>query len=384
MHAKHIVVIPSWYSTGRGAGGGYFRDQALALQAAGFRVAMLAPTIHTARDLRAGRVRHARDGAISVEHEGIPLYRRDARVRIPRVPYRNAATWSLCGLRLFAHYIAQMGLPDLVHAHCCLNGGVLALAINRRYGVPFIVTEHSTSFDKGRLRWWERDLVRRVISRAQQCIAVSPHLADLLEVQYPGSRWQYAPNVLGDVFLDPPLARGSADPFVFICAARMSLEKGHALLIDAFAEAFRGSPDTRLRLVGDGPTKSGVEQLCFDRGVAGQVDFLGALSSQQLRAELDAADAFVLASDVESFGVVVIEALASGLPAVITASGGPNHLIDASNGLLTPVQDLSALRQALIDMRRGARVYDRTKIHADAVDKYGPEEFARQFSALAQ
>ena len=45
MGAKHIVVIPSWYASGRGAGGGYFRDQALALQSGGHRVAILAPDI---------------------------------------------------------------------------------------------------------------------------------------------------------------------------------------------------------------------------------------------------------------------------------------------------------------------------------------------------
>ena len=61
---KHILVIPSWYSNGRGSGGGYFRDQALALQAAGHRVAILAPDIHTWRDLRTGRVeRQKRTGA---------------------------------------------------------------------------------------------------------------------------------------------------------------------------------------------------------------------------------------------------------------------------------------------------------------------------------
>src|SRR5262249_46485351 len=65
MPAKHIVGIPSWYGTARGPGGGYFRDQALALQAAGFRVAMLAPDIHTLRDLRRGRAPASRRARIS-------------------------------------------------------------------------------------------------------------------------------------------------------------------------------------------------------------------------------------------------------------------------------------------------------------------------------
>jgi hypothetical protein len=170
---QHIVGIPSWYGTARGPGGGYFRDQALALQAAGFRIAMLAPDIHTLRDLRQGRVPAARRGGITVEDDGIPTWRRSGLVLIPRVPYRNALAWAWGGLKLFARYRAENGAPDLVHAHCMLNAGVVALAIRRRYGIPYIVTEQSTSFAQGTLRGWERDLVRRVIAGADKCIPIS-------------------------------------------------------------------------------------------------------------------------------------------------------------------------------------------------------------------
>src|SRR6185503_16584107 len=224
MQPKHIVAIPSWYSGGRGSGGGYFRDQALALQAAGHRVAVMAPDIHTGRDLRAGRVSPAETRGTIVEHDGIDVYRRTRRVRLPRMPYRNASLWSWCGLGLFAEYAARHGVPELVHAHACLNAGVLAALIRARYGVPFIVTEHSTGFAEGRLRWWEQDLVRRVIIRAEARNAVSPHLARLLERQFTGHSWRYVPNILGDAFLAPanqPTRSTAAQPFRFLCAARL-------------------------------------------------------------------------------------------------------------------------------------------------------------------
>src|ERR1700693_4505769 len=173
---RHIVAIPSWYGSARGPGGGYFRDQALALQAAGFRVAMLAPEIHTLRDLRRGRVPAARGRNALVEDDAIPTWRRSGLVVVPRLPYRNALAWAWGGLRLFAQYAARNGMPDLIHAHSALNAGVVALAIKRRYGIPYIVTEHSTSFAQGTLRWWERDLVRRVVAGADKCVAVSPQL----------------------------------------------------------------------------------------------------------------------------------------------------------------------------------------------------------------
>jgi glycosyltransferase involved in cell wall biosynthesis len=95
-----------------------------------------------------------------------------------------------------------------------------------------------------------------------------------------------------------------------------------------------------------------------------------------------AANAFVLASDVESFGVVVIEALACGRPVVVTKSGGPDHLVNSGNGLLIPTRNRAALRDALKEMRRRAHGYDASAIRAEALSLYGPEAFARGFAAL--
>lgn len=384
MGHKHIVVIPSWYSSGRGSGGGYFRDQALALQAAGHRVAILAPDIHTRRDLRAGRTVIGPDAVI--EHDGIAVYRASRRVVVPRLPYRNALAWSRCGLSLLRAYALRHGLPDLVHAHSCLNAGVLAALIRWRHGVPFVVTEHSAGFASGRLRWWERDLVGRVIRRADALIAVSPHLAGLLQRQFPWSSWTYVPNILGEAFLSapamPPRAAGDVG-FVFLCAARLSAEKNHALLLAAFAAAFAGDPQTTLQLAGDGPMAPQLHRLGAELGVGSQVEFLGTLDAERLRARMAAADAFVLASDSETFGVVVIEAQAAGLPVVSTASGGPDHLIAASSGLLVPVRDKAALRDALLRMRRGAGGYDRARIRAEAIDRFGPAAFVRRFEEIA-
>ena len=377
-------MIPSWYRSARGSGGGYFRDRALALQQAGWRVAMLAPDLYTPRDLRRGEVASGRGPALRVEDDGIETWRRDMLVMLPRLPYRNAALFAWCGLKLFARYVEAHGKPDFVEAHGALNGGVAAWAIGRRWGVPYMVTEHSTAFAQGRLRWWERDLVRRVIAGAQHCLAVSPQLAELLSEQYPGSRWQYLPNPLGAAFVEDADARhrDPAAPFVFVCVARLSPEKGHARLIEAFAATFAGEQNVRLRLIGDGPMRVDLERLSAAQGVTGQVEFVGVLTSEQVRDKLAAADAFVLASDVETFGVAVIEALACGCPAVVTASGGPEHLIDRGNGVVIPPRDPSVLREALSRMRREAGRYDRGAIRAAARAGYGPEAFARRFTEI--
>ena len=79
---------------------------------------------------------------------------------------------------------------------------------------------------------------------------------------------------------------------------------------------------------------------------------------------------------------MIIEAQSVGLPAIVTASGGANHLIDRSNGILVPVGDTARMRDALIKMRRDANRYDRNAIRAATLDRFGPQAFARQFDEL--
>ena len=145
---------------------------------------------------------------------------------------------------------------------------------------------------------------------------------------------------------------------------------------------FIRNPGTRLRLVGEGPIRPDLERLCAARGIAGQVDFLGLLPSEGVRDKLGRADAFVLASDVETFGVAVIEALAFGRAVIVTASGGPDHLVTAANGILIPPNDPAALRDALVQMRGQAASYDHAAIRAEALRLYGPEAFARRFAEI--
>src|SRR2546423_13737962 len=82
----HIVMIPSWYRSARGSGGGYFRDRALALQRAGWRVAMLAPDLYTPRDLRRGEVASGRGPRIRVEDDGVETWRGAKLCRFPARP----------------------------------------------------------------------------------------------------------------------------------------------------------------------------------------------------------------------------------------------------------------------------------------------------------
>jgi glycosyltransferase involved in cell wall biosynthesis len=133
--------------------------------------------------------------------------------------------------------------------------------------------------------------------------------------------------------------------------------KGTDVLLRAFAQAFAGRGDVVLEIGGGGPLEPSLRALAAELGIAGQTTFLGLLTRAQVREAMWRADAFVLPSHIETFGVVVIEAMATGLPVASTACGGPQDtVVPGETGLLVPPGDPAALAAAMrrLHAERGA------------------------------
>jgi glycosyltransferase involved in cell wall biosynthesis/predicted metal-dependent phosphoesterase TrpH len=126
-------------------------------------------------------------------------------------------------------------------------------------------------------------------------------------------------------------------------AGRLSREKGVELLADAFAEAHRRDPRLHLVLAGGGPE----EDLLRER-LGESVTFLGWLSGDELARTYASADAFMFASATETFGQVILEAQASGLPVVAVDRGGPASLIEHGETGLLAAPEVSALADAVL------------------------------------
>lgn len=384
----HILLIPSWYSHLRSVGAGsFFRDQAQALAAAGHKVGMIYPKVWGVRDYRAGPLPDM--NVIRNEDEGrVRLYRLDTLHRLPRMPFRDAAAFTRAGRKLFDAYVAAEGRPDILHAHAALNGGVLAAVLKKRSGVPFMLTEHSTDFAQGKHRWWQRGLISRVLSAADARISVSPELRDLLVRQY-GERAEpvsVVPNILTAAFeKEAPVESPSGGKPVFLCVARISAEKNQDGLIRAFAEAFPPQDDAvsapELHFIGSGDGQ-GLICLANALGIGQRVKILGVLPPDEVRRHMAGAFAVVLASFVETFGVVVIEALSQGTPVIATISGGPEGILTPDNGILVPVRDHAALVESLRDMSVRGGAFDRAQLRRDCLETYGEKAVVGQLEGI--
>jgi glycosyltransferase involved in cell wall biosynthesis len=143
-----------------------------------------------------------------------------------------------------------------------------------------------------------------------------------------------------------PSPRRSDGPLTLICVARLDPLKSHDLLVRSLAALRSQGLDTRLRIVGDGPTRAAVEDEIARLNLGDRVELLGVRSD--VPDLLATADIFVLPSMAEGLPMTVIEAMACGLPVIASDVGGVSELVASNvNGLLVHARNQQALTDAL-------------------------------------
>lgn len=380
----HVLIIPSWYpETPEDVDGIFFRLQAQALQRSGLKIGVTAPVFRSMRGKPASVV-NGGYGIRSYTEENIPTYVYKSMYFFPRLPYLDRHRWVGAGWKLFKRYVRDHGPPDIIHAHSMNHAGILAQQIHEKTGIPFVLTEHSSTYARKLIRNWQRPAM---LQSAQQCsarIAVSKDFCRLLETEYGGLDWQYIPNSLSPAFIRPvDLANKpkNAD-FTFCSVAHLNYNKGFDILLPAFAEALKTHPDLKLKIGGTGLIASQLHNLAAELGLENSVEFLGGLQNDQVLDLMFRSDAFVLASRNETFGVVFIEALSQGLPVAATRCGGPQTIINENNGILVPVGDVQALAGALVSLYENRDRYDAQTLRADCLSEFGEEAVVRQITAV--
>ncbi|WP_276663078.1 glycosyltransferase [Syntrophomonas wolfei] len=381
----HLLIIPSWYPDEiNPLGGLFFQEQAQALKNAGHRVGVIFPERKSLRRFQFKNIK----SYISYENDhGIATIRKKGWRWFPRIPYGYSSLYLYDGLVLYEEYVNKYGQPDIIHAHAMFFGGVLASRIEKQYNVPFVVTEHSSDFAKNLIQWWQRKYFLEIYQNVSKLITVSPALGKILTWKYacPKDKIKFIPNLVNtDFFTINTKKPQEKNKFIFFVLSGLEYEKGHHVLLNAFASKFKNIFDTQLWIGGDGARRLNIEKQANDLGISRQVRFLGMLNREQVRDYLQQVDVFVLPSLYETFGVVIIEALASGKPVIATKCGGPECVVTDLNGLLVPRNDVESLADALVKMKECLKLYDPSLIRQDCIDRFSAKEVTKQLEIIYQ
>lgn len=256
------------------------------------------------------------------------------------------------------HVVATMRLaralkarrPDVALAalsgSCTKLVAAVALTLDQ---TPVVLSYHGfEEYKTGRLAaaaYYGMPIVNRVASRI---VAVSDGLERRL-VEHWGADPAKIQRIYNPVSIDLDAAARSAGDIatrepVVLGVGRLSPEKGFADLIDAFGRMMRS--DARLVIAGDGPERQRLEARVAERGLGGRVTFLGHVADPTPLYRT--ARVVAVPSRTEAFGLVVVEALAHGLPVVATACDGPMEILECGrSGRIVAKGDTAAMTEAL-------------------------------------
>lgn len=265
-----------------------------------------------------------------------------SRPALRPLPYHLIYLAHACQIRIWLEAEPVQHL----HAHFGTNSTETALLLRLLGGPDYSFTVHGAD-EADHAKYLHLD---RKVAGAKHAVAISSYTRSQLFRHIPPADWPKVAIVhcgLEDSFFAEDPVAFPTDP-VFLCIGRLSSEKGHTILLDAFADVVRQRPDCRLVLAGDGPLRCQIEAQIDALGLKAHVQITGWISSGEVRRQIEAATILVQPSFQEGLPVVIMEAMALGRPVLSTYVAGIPELVQpGETGWLVPAGDVAALGEAM-------------------------------------
>jgi N-acetyl-alpha-D-glucosaminyl L-malate synthase BshA len=258
--------------------------------------------------------------------------------------------------------VAEFYALDLLHVHYAIPHSVSALLARQMLAargkhLPFITTLHGTDITLVGLDRSYLPITRFGIMQSDGVTAISSHLRDRTREAFDiASEIEVIRNFVNcDVYVRKPELvaamrprYASADERLIVHLSNFRPVKRVTDVVEVFARVAKAMP-ARLLLIGDGPDRSAAEYLAIRHGVSSRIHFLG--KQDNVHELLPLADLMLMPSEMESFGLAALEAMACGVPAIATRVGGVPELIeDGVNGRLFAVGDIDGMSKAAIEL----------------------------------
>ncbi len=251
---------------------------------------------------------------------------------------------------------------DIMHVHYAIPHSVSALLARqmlatRNRKLPFVTTLHGTDITLVGIDRSYLPITRFAIEQSDGVTSISNYLREKTIQDFGIKRpIEVIPNFVNcDVYTPKFEGRDEAraayarpDEKIIVHLSNFRAVKRVIDVIEVFARIATQVP-SHLLMIGDGPDRSKAEYLAIDRGIRDRVHFLGKQDS--VSDLLPLADLMIMPSEMESFGLAALEAMACRVPTISTLVGGVPELVqDGVNGLLFPVGDIEAMAAASIDL----------------------------------
>jgi glycosyltransferase involved in cell wall biosynthesis len=270
---------------------------------------------------------------------------------------------------------------DIIHSHLSYPAGFLGTLIQKREKIPCVLTEHSWIKKYFRSRIHKLSVLYTL--RHSACVvAVSQALKDDIR-HYCNRQIHVIPNVIEmNKFTIQDSVKKDNKLNIGILGGMGNHRKGLDILIKAVS--LLKDIEMTVHIGGDGKLLSTFMDLAGELEVSGRCIFYGEIKPENIQNFYSKLDFYILPSRDETFGVVVIEAMACGLPVIATKCGGPEEIITKESGILIEKENPEELAQAIRFVAGNPGSFNRKAIRNYVLKKFGPDTFVASLSEVYQ
>ena len=274
--------------------------------------------------------------------------------------------------------------PDLIHVHVLTRLGVIAWIQKILHRTPYIITEHWSRYLPGNdfSGFLRKTACKLVVRNAKTVTTVTENLATAMKNHgLKNDNYVVLPNVVNlDMF---HISEKNNNPCKIIhISCFEDKSKNISGLLESLKIIDDKGIDFQCKLIGEGMDLDLMKEKAKNLQLINKVSFTGLLQGQALADELSSGDFLVLSSNYENMPVVILEALASGLPVVSTNVGGIKEMIDDTKGILVEPRNKEALAEAMIKMIETHKNYDANYLRNSVIEKYGYESVGRFLDSI--
>lgn len=278
--------------------------------------------------------------------------------------------------------------PDLIHSHILTRAGIIGHWLSKQYRVPHIISEHWSRYFKENLTYTgfiRRWITRYIVKRASALIAVSEKLKEAMQQQHLTHPFFFVvPNIVDlNQFFSPVEKEQPVRIKILHVSCFEDKSKNISGLLRVMRLLSEKRSDFSCYLVGDGPDFQSLKEYAKNLGLLNTVVFFeGIKEGHELVQAYQDSSFVVVSSRYETFGMVIAESLACGIPVVSTPVGIAGEIVTQANGILTPSFLDEALAASVNQMLDHYQLFDRQVIRNSISHHFSPETVSRQIEEI--
>jgi len=318
------ILVIAHFQNDRSSYASFVHDQALSYQALGNKVCVISSVVRLKKE--------------SVMYKGLSDKLVDGiKVYYPRrfslSIYGRYGVNALLGLHAIEKLYKKLLIdfkPDIIHAHTIGFDGAIGVKLKEKFKIPVVITTHGSDTVIP-IKDGKASYITNICSNANAIVAVSSKLKKLLIKEEP----KLNPYVICNGFNSQFCTEEIKIKHSIIQVSGLIKQKKVDITLKALAEIKKEYNDVTLTIVGEGPEKSYLIDLCYQLDITDSVNFTGQISNKEVLKRMAETEIFVMPSINEGLGIVYLEAMASGCVTVGTKGEGIEDIIsNEKNGIL--------------------------------------------------